>query len=260
MRADLFLSTHGYAKSRTAAVDLIKNGVYINDELIKKPSQEINTNISLNVKILNPQRYVSRGGLKLEAALREFDLTAKWMTCVDLGASTGGFTDCLLQHGADKVYAIDVGQDQLDQTLLSDNRVVSIEGLNVKNVTINTIGEQCDMVVTDLSFISQTLAYPIINDILKNDGIFISLIKPQFEVGPNYIGKNGIVKNPKAHENVISKLMDHAKSNGLMLQDLIPSPIKGGDGNIEYLALFRKNDTINFIDIKDIVKRAFDAK
>ena len=161
---------------------------------------------------------------------------------MDLGASTGGFTDCLLQHGAKKVYAIDSGRDQLDSSLLGDERVVSIESFNARELELETIGEHCSIAVMDVSFISQTLLYDSVCRVLSEDGVFVSLVKPQFEAGRDKIGKNGIVRDLNAHVSVIIRIASESQRAGLKLVRLIRSPITGGDGNVEYLALFCKSE------------------
>lgn len=256
MRADIFLYTHGYAKSRSGAAALIMSGVVINGIKIKKPAQSIADCAEYDVVIEDPQKYVSRGGLKLEAALREFKISPKWLHCVDLGASTGGFTDCLLQNGAELVYAVDVGHGQLDSSLLSDKRVISMEGVNARSLKRSDIGESCPLVVSDLSFISQSLVYDAVCDVLDDGGTFISLIKPQFEAGPENIGRGGLVKDKKIHVKVIEKLFLSASKAGLAPCDLLPSPIRGGDGNVEYLTLFKKGEAVSFPDIKSVVDAA----
>lgn len=257
MRADLFLYTRGFAKSRTAAAEMIKSGVSVNGKEIKKPSEEIPDNLTeYSVSVSDPLKYVSRGGLKLEAALDAFGISPKWLTCADFGASTGGFTDCLLQRGADRVFAIDVGHGQLDESLQRDRRVTSIEGMNVRNVTKDDIGTLCDLVVSDLSFISQTLVYDNVCGVLRDGGYFISLIKPQFEAGPGNIGKNGIVKDRKVHIRVIENIISKALEKGLNIKGLIPSPVKGGDGNTEYLVIFEKGGTPEFPNVEMTVNEA----
>jgi 23S rRNA (cytidine1920-2'-O)/16S rRNA (cytidine1409-2'-O)-methyltransferase len=186
-------------------------------------------------------KYVGRGGLKMEGAMNAFSLDVRGKTCVDIGASTGGFTDCLLQNGARKVYAVDCGSGQLHPTLLKDERVVNIENFNARNLDEAALGERCDLAVMDVSFISQTLLHKATSDVLNENGIFISLIKPQFEVGRENIGKGGIVKDKKAHKTAIENVIKSARTHGLALVKIAVSPIKGGDGNKEYLALFKKS-------------------
>ena len=256
MRADKFLFEKGLAKSRSHAAALIKDGVCIGTKRIEKASQDIaeHTPVS-DIRIENPSKYVSRGGVKLEAAIFSFKPEIKGTIALDLGASTGGFTDCLLQNGALRVYAVDVGHGQLDPTLQADPRVTSLEGTNARHLTPDMTGEICDIAVSDLSFISQALIYPAVRANVKNGGIFISLIKPQFEAGKEHIGKGGIVRDRNIHTKVIESLFETAEKEGLFAEELIPSPIEGGDGNREYLALFRVGETTNLHkpNIKKIV-------
>lgn len=240
MRADLFLFQHGIAKSRSHAVQLIHDGAFFGAQKIIKPSQEIPDQTDpLRIRILNPSKYVSRGGLKLEAALHRFAISPSGKTVLDLGASTGGFTDCLLQHGAKKIFAVDVGHGQLDPRLAKDPRVVCMEGVNARILTEKTLGERCELTVSDLSFISQSLVYPAVAATLKEGGVFISLVKPQFEAGRAHIGKGGIVRDRTVHEEVIARLISEGEKNSLYGEALTASPIEGGDGNREYLLLFR---------------------
>ena len=256
MRADKFLFEKGLAKSRSHAAALIKDGVCMRDKRIEKPSQDIaeDTPVS-DIRIENPSKYVSRGGVKLEAAIFAFHPEIKGKVALDLGASTGGFTDCLLQNGALRVYAVDVGHGQLDPCLQKDPRVISLEGTNARTLTPDMTGEVCDLAVSDLSFISQALIYPAVRANVKDGGFFISLIKPQFEAGKEHIGKGGIVRDRRVHTKVIESLFDAAEQSELYPEALIPSPIEGGDGNREYLALFRIGERKNHtqLDIKKIV-------
>lgn len=240
MRADIFLFQHGLAKSRSHAQALIKEGVTLHGKKIDKPSFDIPEDTSpLDLHIENPSKYVSRGGVKLEGALRAFSLDVSGMVALDLGASTGGFTDCLLQQGAKKVFAIDVGHGQLDAKLLKDPRVINMEGINARHMENATLGELCDIAVSDLSFISQALVYDTVRDNVKDGGLFVSLIKPQFEAGKEHLSKAGIVRDRKIHAAVIKRLFTEAEEAGLYPEALSVSPIEGGDGNREYLALFR---------------------
>lgn len=256
MRADKFLFEKGLAKSRSHAVALLKDGVFLDGKRIAKPSQEIAEDTPVSAIIIqNPSRYVSRGGIKLEAAISAFSPEIKGKAALDLGASTGGFTDCLLQNGAKRVYAVDVGHGQLDKTLENDPRVISLEGTNARTLTPEMTGEICDLAVSDLSFISQALIYPAVRANIKDGGIFISLIKPQFEAGKENIGKGGIVRDRNIHVKVIEKLFISAETKGLYPEALVPSPIEGGDGNREYLVLFRVGEkrAEHTIDIKKTV-------
>ena len=224
MRLDKYLQENKFAESRQKAVILIDSGgVYVNGKQVFKHSTEITDEI---VEIKGETiPYVSRGGLKLEAALIAFNIDCTNLICVDIGASTGGFTDCLLQNGAQKVYAIDCGTNQLHEKLRNDPRVISIENFNARNLDKNTIGEKCDLLTIDVSFISQTLIIPNAVKILKNNRTFISLIKPQFEVR-----KDGDINN---HESAIKRVIDCAESNNLKYMGHIKSPITE-----EYLGVF----------------------
>ncbi len=255
MRADLFLFRAGLAKSRSHAASLIAGGVTVSGRRIKKPAEEISDDTPItDIKIENPSKYVSRGGIKLEAALATFFPDVMGKTALDLGASTGGFTDCLLQNGARFVYAVDVGHGQLDPSLLRDPRVRSMEGVNARALTQEMLGEMCDLAVSDLSFISQALIYPAVMRTVKTGGVFISLIKPQFEAGKAALSKNGIVRDRKIHLAVIEELFASAKELGLYPEALTASPIEGGDGNREYLALFRVGENKNCaIDLHKVV-------
>ncbi len=240
MRADIFLHKAGLAKSRSHAQALIREGVTFRGKRIEKPSFDLPEDTAPeDLHIENPMRYVSRGGLKLEGAFRAFSLDVQALTALDLGASTGGFTDCLLQNGAKKVFAVDVGHGQLDEKLLSDPRVINMEGINARNLENEALGELCDIAVSDLSFISQALVYETVRKNIRKGGVFVSLIKPQFEAGKENIGKGGIVRDRKIHLAVIERLFREAQAHELFPEALAPSPIEGGDGNREYLALFR---------------------
>lgn len=251
MRLDLYLFEKGLAKSRSYAKTLIaEEYVTVNGKTANKPSIDVSDADTVIVTGA-PYSYVSRGGVKLEAVLDAFNIDVKDFICVDIGASSGGFTDCLLQKGAGKVYAVDSGYGQLDSTLACDKRVVNIENFNARNLSIETLGEPCDIAVTDVSFISQTLIIPAAVKVLKKGAVYASLIKPQFECGRGGLGKGGIVKNKKVMADSVKKVIDCAVSNGLSCRGLIPSPIKGGDGNTEFL-MYCVLDGDNFIGEKDI--------
>lgn len=240
MRADLYLVENGYVKSRTAARKYIEQGhALLDGSVIAKPSQEISEG-EHTVEILQPDRYVSRGGLKLEGALRSFSVDVTGMRAADIGASTGGFTDCLLQSGAAHVYAIDSGRDQLDPDLMLDARVTCMESVNARYLSPDQLGGSVDIVVMDVSFISQTLILPAVSGLLREQGILIGLIKPQFEAGRAALDKHGIVKRAKDRRAAVERVLDAASDCNLVLCGLIPSPIEGGDGNIEYLAYYVK--------------------
>ena len=243
MRADIFLFSRGFAKSRTHASELIKSGVLVCGKKISKPSQDIPESISdEDIKITEPSKYVSRGGLKLEAALASFSLDVRAVTALDVGASTGGFTDCLLKHGAEKVFAVDVGHGQLDPSLIADSRVVNLEGVNARAMTEKDIGYGgFPIAVSDVSFISQTLIYDAVCALLCEHGVFVSLIKPQFECGKQNLSSGGICKDKKVHIKVINELFEKAINSGLYPKKLTRSPITGGAGNTEYLVCFVKS-------------------
>lgn len=240
MRADLYLVENGFVKSRTSAARFIENGhVLIDGKPVKKASQDIAQG-EHTVALLQSERYVSRGGLKLEGALKTFGIDVTGMRAADIGASTGGFTDCLLQAGAAHVYAVDSGRDQLDPELMLDQRVTCMEGVNARNLTADDLDGAVDVAVMDVSFISQTLILPAVSALLCDGGIYVGLIKPQFEAGRGAVGKGGIVKNPKDRRAAVERVLNSARECGLSLHGLVVSPIQGGDGNVEYLAYFRK--------------------
>ncbi len=240
MRLDVYLTQNRFAESRKKSADLIKEGhVFVSGKCVTKPSFDIDDSSEVDIELKNTEnKYVGRGGLKLESALKSFDLDVTGLVCADIGSSTGGFTHCLLLNGAKKVYAIDSGRDQLHKTLRDDDRVVVMEECNARYITGESLGEMCDFVTMDVSFISQTLLYPAVKSILKDKGTFVSLIKPQFEAGKGGIGKNGIVKDEKTRKKVCEKIKEIAETNGLICKNIIDSPIKGGDGNAEFLAHF----------------------
>lgn len=244
IRVDVYLASFGYSKSREAARRSIESGlVSIDGKVVKKPSEKIDEALPHEVNCENSISYVGRGGLKLEAALDAFSIDPSGLVCLDIGASTGGFTDCLLKRGALKVYAIDSGHGQLATELLADPKVVSIEGMNARFLTKENIGEAADLIVMDVSFISQTLIIPRLPQLLADSAKAITLIKPQFECGKDAVGKGGIVKKPEHRLGAIRRVVASAEENGLYLNALIRSPIEGGDGNIEFLALFERTKT-----------------
>lgn len=238
MRIDKYLAENGFAESRQKAKGLIAGGfVLMNGRVVTKDSTDVGESDGITVTGTDLP-YVSRGGLKLEAAKIAFGLDFTHKIACDLGASTGGFTDVLLQGRAERVYAIDCGRGQLHPSLRTNPRVINLESLNIRDLTPQTLGERCDLAVSDLSFISQTYLYPVLPVILKEGGEVVSLIKPQFEAGKGKVGKGGIVKDPKIHREVIEGLIKAAADHELYIRDLAPSPIRGGDGNAEFLAYF----------------------
>lgn len=245
MRIDKFLAQSGLCESRTKAVHLIESGfVMVDGKVIGKSSYDIVD--GADVKIIGSDcPYVSRGGLKLAGALEAFHLNVRGFICADVGSSTGGFTDCLLQNGAAKVYAIDSGSDQLHHSLRSDSRVVVMEGCNARTLNPVLLGQQVDMAVTDVSFISQTLLHQPIASILRENGILVSLIKPQFEVGRGKLGKGGVVKQATYRHEAARRVIESAESVGLGCRAITSSLITGGDGNVEYLALFELGQAVD---------------
>ena len=254
-RLDAELVTRKIAGSRERAKGLIKSGaVLVNGKIIFKPSADINETDEI-ISLAEEFKYVGRGGLKLEKAIDEFGIDLKNKICIDIGASTGGFTDCMLQNGAARVYAVDVGHDQLAEKLQNDARVCNAEGTDIRNITVDFTGGQVDFISIDVSFISLKLILPKASELLKECGEASVLIKPQFEAGKKGIGKNGIVKDRKVHENVLKDITEFAVSLGFMPNALICSPIKGGSGNTEYLIHLKKGKSemvcFNFRDIVD---------
>ena len=243
MRLDVYLCETGLVPSRQRAKGLIEEGsVLVDGTVVTKPSFPISLEERRSVTVEDRLPYVGRGGWKLEAALDAFGVDPSGMTAVDIGASTGGFTDCLLQKGAVRVFAVDAGENQLAQGLREDPRVVSIEHLNARTLSTEHLGgATVELAVMDVSFISATYILPQIPAILSEGGRMICLIKPQFEVGRAALGKGGIVKDPAAYETAILRVLDCAAALGLSPCGLILSPIKGGDGNREFLAYLRKD-------------------
>ena len=238
-RIDKLLVDRGLADSRTKAQALVMAGaVLVDEQLVRKPSELFDQNRNIRIKDDATSRYVGRGGIKLEAALREFEIEVSGLLCLDIGASTGGFTDCLLQHGARRIVAIDVGHNQLDWKIRKDPRVEVREGVNARYLQPSDFDEQFDLATIDVSFISLTKVLPAIRPLLTDGGRIVALIKPQFEVGKDEIGKGGIVKDATQHERVVREINAAAESLGLKTAGVIESPIKGADGNVEFLALY----------------------
>lgn len=255
MRLDLFLYKNNYVKSRQKGKDLISSGnVMLNGVIVNKPSFEINEDEENNIELIDTCPYVSRGALKLEKLIECSSAKIDNRVCIDIGASTGGFTQVLLTKGAKKVYAIDSGRDQLDISLRNDKRVVSIEGYNARNIDISDIGEEADIITIDVSFISQTLILPGAVKLLNSEGEIFSLIKPQFEAGKDNIGKGGIVKSASSRFFAVDRVIACMKALEYNCDTFIKSPILGGDGNVEYLAHFSKK-SLEITDeyIKNIV-------
>ena len=241
-RLDVLLVSNGYAESREKAKAIIMSGqVFVDGQREDKAGSTFDPDkIHIEVKG-NVLKYVSRGGLKLEKAMAQFELSLQDKVCMDIGASTGGFTDCMLQNGAVKVFSVDVGHGQLAWKLRNDPRVVCMEKTNFRYVTMEQIGESLDFASCDVSFISLTKILIPARNLLKGKGEMVCLIKPQFEAGKDKVGKKGVVRKPEIHEEVVAKILDFADMIGFDILHLEYSPIKGPEGNIEYLVHLQKN-------------------
>ena len=240
MRIDVYLSNNGIVSSRTEAKRFIDEGaVSVGGVMVKKASFDVDGSEEITVD-KSVKEFVSRGGVKLKGAITQFKIDVKDRLCLDVGASSGGFTDCLLQCGAKHVIAVDSGSGQLADSLRRDERVTSIEGYNARYMKSEDFDYTPDLAVMDVSFISATYIMPAIFDVLNEGADFICLIKPQFEVGRSGIGKGGIVKDSKVRDSAVKKVLDFATDVGFTVKEIIQSPIRGGDGNIEFLAHFVK--------------------
>jgi len=250
-RIDVLLVQRGLVSSRERAKQLIMAGnVFVNDQLTDKPGKLVSIDSTIVLKESDTCPYVSKGGLKLKKAIDTFNINVKGKIAIDVGASTGGFTDCLLQHGADFVYAVDVGYGQLDWKIRNDERVEVIERTNIRYVKPEQFQRQIELAVIDVSFISLDKVIPVINSIIKPESDIIALIKPQFEAGREFVHK-GIVKDPEIHRSVIKKICDLSIRESLAIKGLTFSPIKGSSGNIEFLIWLKKSNSdqcLNDID------------
>lgn len=243
IRLDKLLHEKGLVKSRQRAGALIMAGkVLVDDQPIDKPGAHVASDATIRLK--QPDHpYVSRGGLKLEAALKTLPVNIKGATCMDIGASTGGFTDCLLQFGAKKVFSVDVGYGQLDWSLRQDDRVEVIERTNIRHLSYERVNTKIDVIAADTSFISLKLVLPSAEKFMRNGTLILALIKPQFEAGKEHIGKGGVVKDPKVREQVVEQITFFFKERGYTVNAVVPSPILGPKGNKEYIISlnFKKN-------------------
>ena len=260
-RLDVFLVNKGFYETRNKAQNAIEsNDVKVNGVIINSSSHKVDEDAKIEIVSISLP-YVSRGGLKLEKAIKVFNLDLKDKTILDIGASTGGFTDCSLQNGAKKVYALDVGDNQLHESLRNNNKVISLEKTNFRTINVNEFkGYEIDVIVVDVSFISLSYIFENASKVIKEDKCMMTLIKPQFETSKKEHNKNGVVNNPKLHFQVIKNVIDAANKWGLHLNKLDFSPIKGDkSGNIEYLGLFSFNkfDVSNEI-VKDNISKAFE--
>lgn len=249
-RLDSLVYEQGFAQSREKAKALIMSGnVYVNNQKSDKPGISYDDTVEIEVRGKTIP-YVSRGGLKLNKAIESFNISLKDKVCMDIGASTGGFTDCMLQYGAKKVYAIDVGYGQLAWKLRTDNKVVNLERTNVRYITEKEIPEKVDFISVDVSFISLYLILPVARKFMESNAKAVCLIKPQFEAGREKVGKKGVIRDFKVHIEVINKIEEFVLNNGFNTLGIDYSPIKGPEGNIEYLIYLEKS--------KDIIGNIYD--
>lgn len=262
-RLDVLIHRLGLTESREKASSQVMSGiVYVNGIKVDKPGTKFKADCNIEIRG-NALPYVSRGGLKIEKALREFEISLDNKIALDIGASTGGFTDCMLQNGAAKVYAIDVGYGQLAWKLRTDSRVVCMERTNIRYVTPEDIGELADFASIDVSFISLMKVIPTVIQLLDEDGDILCLVKPQFEAGRDKVGKKGVVRDKDVHIQVLEKIITFCSDEiGLCILGLSYSPIKGPEGNIEYLLYLSKSKNFTYrsqlIDIGSIVAKAHD--
>lgn len=253
-RLDIIVTAKGLFPSREKAKTSIMAGlVYVDGLRVDKPGTPVDSSAEITVKNdICP--YVSRGGLKLEKAVKSFGFSLDKVIAADIGASTGGFTDCMLKNGAYRVYAIDVGYGQLDWSLRNDSRVVNMEKCNVRYLDTEQITDKIDFVSIDVSFISLKLVFPIAAKLLSNEGSLVCLVKPQFEAGREQVGKKGIVRDAKVHREVIENVVKYGEDNGLYAHGLTYSPVTGTKGNIEYLLYMKKARCELNIDIDETVR------
>ena len=252
IRIDILVHQKGLAESRERAQAEIMSGkVFVNGQRVDKPGTSVDEDSDIELRGTSLE-FVSRGGLKLQKALKHFGVNPEGKVCIDCGASTGGFTDCLLKGGAVKVYAVDVGYGQLAWTIRNDPRVVTMERTNIRYVTREHIPEPIDLAVIDVSFISLKIVFPAVRQLLKPDGEVVCLIKPQFEAGKDKVGKKGVVRDKAVHAEVLENFLTYATENGFTVKDITFSPIKGPEGNIEYLGHLG-GGTAEKIDIASIV-------
>lgn len=258
-RLDVALVERGLIASREKAKVVIMEGlVYVNGQKSDKAGAQVKDDDTIEIRG-ETMRYVSRGGKKLEKAMQVFPITLEGCVCIDIGASTGGFTDCMLQNGAARVYSVDVGYGQLAWSLRNDERVVNLERTNIRYITDEQIPEPVDFISVDVSFISLTLVLPVAWKLLKEGAQMVCLVKPQFEAGKDKVGKKGVVREPSIHREVIEKVAGCAKDLGFALCGLDYSPIKGPEGNIEYLLYLHKGGEENVLSdevIDQVVSQA----
>ena len=265
-RLDVLVVQRGLAPSREKAKAMIMAGVVlVNDQREDKPGTSFATDCEIRIKG-TPQKYVSRGGYKLEKAIDVWKIDLQDLVCMDVGASAGGFTDCMLQNGAAKVYAVDSGTNQLAFSLRTDPRVVCMEKTNARYLTGEAIGEEVDFVSIDVSFISLTKVLPAAREVLREEGCIAALVKPQFEAGREKVGKKGVVRDAKVHEAVLNEVISFAAANGFQVLGADYSPIRGPEGNIEYLLYLKKSKEADTFEeeawkkqVKDLVLRSHES-
>lgn len=260
IRLDQYIFQQGYAPSRRRAQALIMSGiVFVNNQKADKAGEMIKETDIVEVRGKDI-KYVSRGGLKLEKAMEIYHIDLRDKVCMDIGASTGGFTDCMLQNSAKKVYAVDVGYGQLAWKLRTDRRVVNMERTNIRNVTADMLAEKIDFFSVDVSFISLKHIFPVAAEISTDDVVGVCLVKPQFEAGREKVGKNGVVRDISVHREVIENVIGYANNSGFFVHNLTFSPIKGPEGNIEFLIVISKKDEGYIITRQDIIDITEKAK
>ena len=258
-RIDILLTAKNFFESRAKAQAMIMSGkILVNGQKVEKAGTLVDVNAKIEI-IGAEMPFVSRGGFKLKKALEVFPIDLRGKICVDIGASTGGFTDCMLQNGASKVYAIDVGYGQLAWKLRNDSRVVNMERTNIRNVTRADFVDALDFVSIDVAFISLEKVLPVAYEILSDAGEVVALIKPQFEAGREKVGKKGVVRDKKTHEEVLERVLNFAQSLKFKIVDLDFSPIKGPEGNIEYLAFLTKNPDATEISLDKKISVVIDT-
>lgn len=262
IRLDVLLTDRGLAESRQKAQAAIMSGfVFVGEQRVDKPGTNVPEDAAVEIRGL-PPRYVSRGGLKLEKAVEIWPVRLHGAVCLDVGASTGGFTDCMLQNGAAKVYAVDVGYGQLAWRLRNDRRVVCLERTNARYLSHAEVPEEPDFASVDVSFISLKLILPAVSGVLREGGQTVALIKPQFEAGRGKVGKKGVVRDPDVHLEVLEQFLRHARESGFHVLDLSFSPVRGPEGNIEYLGYLEKSSgttTEREFDLRGLVELSHDA-
>lgn len=260
MRLDAYLTEHGLCESREKAKAVIMAGcVFVNNQKCDKAGTALKPDDKVEVRG-GEMPFVSRGGYKLDKAVKSFGLDLSEKICIDIGASTGGFTDCMLQNGATKVYAVDVGYGQLDWKLRSDERVVCMERTNARYLDRDQIPDELDFASIDVSFISLKLILPAVHRVLKEGGHVACLIKPQFEAGREKVGKKGVVRDPSVHLEVLENFLTHAKDSGFTVLDITFSPIRGPEGNIEYLGYLESGDWVEkTFDLQGLVEQSHAA-